>query len=144
MWMRLAAVLTLMFTFSATARSQDVVRLGNLKFAHYGTISYMKEIAGKYNLKIEERIFAKGADIYPAMAADLIDIAASGGDGAVSARGNGVKLVVVAGFADGGARILVRPDLKLNSLADAKGMKVATVRGGIQDCSCLPNSTSMA
>ena len=133
MWMRLAAVLTLVFTFSATARSQDVVRLGNLKFAHYGTISYMKEIAGKYNLKIEERIFAKGADIYPAMAADLIDIAASGGDGAVSARGNGVKLVVVAGFADGGARILVRPDLKLNSLADAKGMKVATVRGGIQD-----------
>ncbi|EIR48670.1 hypothetical protein YPPY14_2624, partial [Yersinia pestis PY-14] len=23
----------------------DVVRLGNLKFAHYGAISYMKEIA---------------------------------------------------------------------------------------------------
>ncbi|MEP6940345.1 MAG: hypothetical protein ABI846_11325, partial [Rudaea sp.] len=46
---------------SATAaQAQDVVRLGNLKFAHYGAVSYMKEIAPKYNLKIEERMFAKG------------------------------------------------------------------------------------
>jgi NitT/TauT family transport system substrate-binding protein len=27
----------------------------------------MKEIAGKYNLKIDEKQFAKGADIYPAI-----------------------------------------------------------------------------
>lgn len=133
MWIRFAAALICLLGLNGLALAQDVVRLGNLKFAHYGTISYMKEIAHKYNLKIDERVFAKGADIYPAMAADLIDIAASGGDGAVAARGNGVKLLVVAGFADGGARILVRSDLKLNSLADAKGLKVATVRGGIQD-----------
>lgn len=133
MWIRFAVALSCLLGLNGLALAQDVVRLGNLKFAHYGTISYMKEIAHKYNLKIDERVFAKGADIYPAMAADLIDIAASGGDGAVAARGNGVKLLVVAGFADGGARILVRSDLKLNSLADAKGLKVATVRGGIQD-----------
>jgi len=133
MWMRLSAILALVFSLTGLAQAQDIVRLGNLKFAHYGTISYMKEIAGKYNLKIDERVFAKGADIYPAMAADLVDIAASGGDGAVAARGNGVKLLAVAGFADGGARILARPDLKISSLAQVKGMKVATVRGGIQD-----------
>jgi hypothetical protein len=36
-------------------------------------------------------VFAKGADIYPAMAVDQIDISASGADGAVAARGNGVS-----------------------------------------------------
>jgi hypothetical protein len=35
--------------------------------AHYGAISYMKEIAPKFGLKIDEKVFAKGADIYPAM-----------------------------------------------------------------------------
>ena len=36
-------------------QAQDLVRLGDLKFAHYGAVSYMKELAPKYNLKIEER-----------------------------------------------------------------------------------------
>ena len=128
-----------LFALAATApaRAQDVVRLGNLKFAHYGAISYMKEIAPKFGLKIDERVFAKGADIYPAMAVDQIDIAASGGDGAVAARGNGVKLLVVAGFADGGVRILKRPDLPAKTLAEVKGLKVAVVRGGTQDLMLL-------
>jgi len=130
---RLAAAATFLAAFAGPAAAQDVVRLGNLKFAHYGAISYMKEIAAKYNLKIDEKQFAKGADIYPAMAVDQIDIAASGADGAVAARGNGVKLLVVAGFANGGVRILGRPDLGAKTLADVKGKKVAVVRGGTQD-----------
>ncbi|MDB5647686.1 ABC transporter substrate-binding protein [Methylobacterium sp.] len=121
-----------------SARAEDVVRLGNLKFAHYGAISYMKEIAPKFGLKIDEKVFAKGADIYPAMAVDQIDISASGADGAVAARGNGVKLYVVAGFANGGVRILRRPDLDtIKTLKDVKGLKVATVRGGTQDLMLL-------
>ncbi|KMO16745.1 ABC transporter substrate-binding protein [Methylobacterium indicum] len=137
MLMRLAAIAAALAAISGPAAAQDVVRLGNLKFAHYGAISYMKEIAGKYNLKIDEKQFAKGADIYPAMAVDQIDIAASGADGAVAARGNGVKLLVVAGFANGGVRILGRPDLGAKTLADVKGKKVAVVRGGTQDLMLL-------
>jgi NitT/TauT family transport system substrate-binding protein len=34
--------------------------LGNLKFAHYGAVSYIKEIAPKCGIKVEERVFAKG------------------------------------------------------------------------------------
>ncbi len=71
------------------------------------------------------------------MAVDQIDIAASGADGAVAARGNGVKLLVVAGFANGGVRILGRPDLGAKTLADVKGKKVAVVRGGTQDLMLL-------
>lgn len=132
-----AAAAALLILAAGTVRADDVVRLGNLKFAHYGAISYLKEIAPKFGLKIDERQFAKGADIYPAMAVDQIDIAASGADGAVAARGNGVKLLVVAGFANGGVRILKRPDLTAKTAADLKGLKVATVRGGAQDLMLL-------
>ena len=54
---------------AAAAQAPDVVRLGNLKFAHYGAVSYMKEACGKYNLKVEERMFPKGPDIMPAIVA---------------------------------------------------------------------------
>ncbi len=51
------AISALPLLMSSMAWAQpDVVRLGNLKFAHYGAISYMKEIAPKYNIKIEERM----------------------------------------------------------------------------------------
>jgi hypothetical protein len=36
-------------------RRQEVVRLGNLKFAHYGAVSYIKEIAPKCGIKVEEK-----------------------------------------------------------------------------------------
>ena len=60
---------------SANAQAPDVVRLGNLKFAHYGAVSYMKETCSKYNLKVEERMFPKGPDIMPAIVAGEIDLA---------------------------------------------------------------------
>lgn len=127
----IAVVLGLAATAAATA--QEVVRLGNLKFAHYGAVSYMKEIAPKYGLKIEENFFAKGADIYPAMAAGAVDIAASAADGAIAARGNGVALFTVAGFSNGGARLLAGPNTGIKTLADVKGRKAATARGGAHE-----------
>ena len=72
------------------AHADDVVRLGNLKFAHYGAVSYTKESCAKYGLKIEERMFPKGPDIVPAIVAGEIDIAALASDGAISGRANGV------------------------------------------------------
>jgi NitT/TauT family transport system substrate-binding protein len=123
---------TLLFAIGAQA-APDVVRLGNLKFAHYGAVSYMKEIASKYNLVIEERVFAKGLDILPATIAGEIDIAASALDAAVAGRASGVPIYVVAGFAKGGARIVARPDLNIKSVADLKGKKVGVARGGAQE-----------
>src|SRR5438067_192999 len=37
------------------AQAQEVVRLGNLKFAHYGAVSYIKEIGPKCGIKVEEK-----------------------------------------------------------------------------------------
>jgi len=134
--MKLAKIFLSAFTLFVTLSVQaapDVVRLGNLKFIHYGAVSYMKEMAAKYNLKIEERMFSKGIDILPAISAGEIDIAASALDGAVIGRASGMPIYVVAGFAKGGARIIARPDLNITSVAQLKGKKVGVTRGGAHE-----------
>ncbi len=116
--------------------AQDVVRIGNLKFAHYGAVSYMKEIAPKYGLKIQERVFAKGLDIIPAILAGDIDVAASALDAAIAGRSAGAPVFVIAGFAKGGVRIVGRSDLNITRIRDLKGRKVGVARGGAQEI-CL-------
>ena len=118
---------------ASSLHGADVVRVGNLKFAHYGAVWYMKEIAQKYNLEIQERIFPKGIDIIPAIIAGEIDVAASAVDGAIAARASNVPIVIVAGFAKGGARIVGRSDMKWTSVMDLKGKKVGVARGGAQE-----------
>lgn len=119
------------------ALAQDVVRLGNLKFAHYGAVWYMKEIAPKYNLKIDEKIFAKGLDIVPGIIAGEVDVAASALDAAIAGRAAGAPVYVVAGFAKGGIRIVGRTELALKSVAALKGKKVGVPRGGAQELALL-------
>ncbi len=131
--MRAKALLSLFFLSALALAAQDVVRLGNLKFAHYGAVSYMKEIAPKYHLKIEERMFPKGIDINPAIVAGEIDASAAALDAAIAGRAQGVPIYVVAGFAKGGARIVVRPDLGIKRIEDLKGKKVGVARGGAQE-----------
>jgi NitT/TauT family transport system substrate-binding protein len=111
----------------------DLVRLGNLKFAHYGAVSYMKEMCGKYNLKVEERVFPKGIDIIPAIIAGEIDIAASAADAAIAGRASGAPVYVVAGFAKGGARVVAQAGLPIRTIKDLKGRKVGVARGGAQE-----------
>ncbi|HXZ97361.1 MAG TPA: ABC transporter substrate-binding protein [Burkholderiales bacterium] len=118
---------------ASNASAEEVVRLGNLKFAHYGAVSYMKEIAPKYGIKIEERMFAKGIDILPAIVAGEIDAAASALDAAIAGRAQGVPIYAVAGFAKGGARIVARSDLPIKTVADLKGKKVGVARGGAHE-----------
>jgi NitT/TauT family transport system substrate-binding protein len=115
------------------AHAEDVVRVGNLKFAHYGAVSYMAEVCTKYGIKIEERVFAKGLDIMPAIIAGEIDVSASAADAAIAGRASGVPIYAVAGFAEGGARIVTRTDLALKSIKDFKGKKVGVARGGAQE-----------
>lgn len=114
-------------------QAEDLVRLGNLKFAHYGAVSYMKEIAPKYNLRIEERVFPKGLDILPSIISGDIDVAASALDAAIAGRASGVPIYAVAGFARGGARIVVRSDQRISSVAGLKGKKVGVARGGAHE-----------
>jgi NitT/TauT family transport system substrate-binding protein len=110
-----------------------VVRLGNLKFAHYGAVSYMKEHCKKFGLDVQETVFPKGIDIFPAIVKGEIDIAASAADAAIANRAGGGQVFVVAGFAKGGARLVSRADMKLKTVAELKGKKVGVARGGAQE-----------
>ena len=66
----------------------------------------MKEIAHKYNLKIEERVFAKGLDIVPGIIAGEIDIAASALDAAVAGRAAGAPVSGLQITQSAGAAVL--------------------------------------
>lgn len=127
------AALAFFVANSGFAAEPDLVRLGNLKFAHYGAVSYMKDLCGKYNLRVDEHVFVKGADIMPAVVSGDIDVTASAGEAAISARGNGVPLYVVAGFASGGVRIVAGSDTGIKQVKDLKGKRVGVTRGGTQE-----------
>jgi NitT/TauT family transport system substrate-binding protein len=115
------------------AQAQEVVRLGNLKFAHYGAVSYIKEIAPKCGIKVEEKVFAKGLDVMQAIIAGELDVGTTASEAAISGRASGAPIYVVAGFAKGGARLVARPELNIKSVKDLKGKKVGVTRGGIQE-----------
>jgi NitT/TauT family transport system substrate-binding protein len=117
----------------SAAPAQEVVRLGNLKFAHYGAISNMKEACKKYGLDVQETVFPKGIDIFPALVKGEVDLAASAADAAIANRAAGGQVYVVAGFAKGGARLVSRTDLAMKTVAELKGKKVGVARGGAQE-----------
>ena len=120
------------FTLSAYA-ADDVIRLGNLKLAHFGAVSYIKEIAPKCGIKVEESTFAKGLDVMQAIIAGELDVGATASEAAVSGRAKGVPIYIVAGFAKGGARLVASPDAGIKSIKDLKGKKVGVTRGSIQE-----------
>ncbi|HET9552972.1 MAG TPA: ABC transporter substrate-binding protein, partial [Anaeromyxobacteraceae bacterium] len=128
-----AAVVALALAAPLAAGAQEVVRLGNLKFAHYGAVSFMKEHCKKFGLDVRETVFPKGIDIFPAIVKGEVDLAASAADAAIANRAGGGKVYVVAGFAKGGARLVARADLDLKKVADLKGRKVGVARGGAQE-----------
>lgn len=115
------------------AQAQDVVRLGNLKFAHFGAVAYIKEIAPSCGIKVEERVFPKGLDVMQAIIAGELDVGATASEAAISGRAGGAPIVVVAGFARGGARLVARPELNITTVAQLKGKRVGVTRGGIQE-----------
>jgi NitT/TauT family transport system substrate-binding protein len=116
-----------------SAQADDVIRLGNLKLAHFAAVSYIKEIAPKCGIKVEEKVFAKGLDVMQAIIAGELDVGATASEAAISGRANKVPVYVVAGFASGGARLVARPDAGIKTVKDLKGKKVGVTRGGIQE-----------
>jgi NitT/TauT family transport system substrate-binding protein len=130
---RLLAITAFLALSAAPASADELVRLGNLKFAHYGAVSYMKVACKKHGLDLQETVFPKGIDIFPAIVKGEVDLAASAADAAIANRAAGGQVYVVAGFAKGGARLVSRNDLDLRTVASLKGRKVGVARGGAQE-----------
>ncbi len=128
-----SAVTAMAVLVAPAQAADDVIRLGNLKLAHFGAISYIKEIAPKCGIKVEESTFAKGLDVMQAMIAGELDVGATASEAAISGRAKGVPIYIVAGFATGGARLVARPDAGIKTVKDLKGKKVGVTRGSIQE-----------
>jgi NitT/TauT family transport system substrate-binding protein len=132
---RLLATLCLLASLplANTAHADDTIRLGNLKFAHYGAVAYIKEIAPKCGIKVNEHVFSKGVDVMQAIIAGELDVGAVSSEAAISARAKNAPVLAVAGFAKGGARLVARSDSGIKSIADLKGKKVGVTRGVIHE-----------
>jgi NitT/TauT family transport system substrate-binding protein len=128
-----AAAVALCALAPAAMAADDVIRVGNLKLAHFGAVSYVQEIAPSCGIKVETKIFAKGPDVMQAILAGELDVGATASEAAISGRANGAPIYIVAGFAKGGARLLATPESGIKSVADLKGKKVGVTRGGIQE-----------
>jgi len=126
-------VILILLAGAANAAAQDTIRLGNLKLAHFGAVSYIKEIAPRCGIRIEEKMFAKGLDVMQAIIAGELDVGATASEAAIQGRAGGAPIVVVAGFARGGARLVARPGAGIVSVARLKGKKVGVTRGSIQE-----------
>jgi NitT/TauT family transport system substrate-binding protein len=118
---------------TASAQAQEVVRLGNIKQTHFGAVSYIKEVAPKCGIKVEERIFAKGLDVMQAIIAGELDVGATASEASISGRASGAPIYIVAGLAKGGARLVARPEMNIKAVRDLKGKKVGVTRGAIQE-----------
>ena len=132
MRMKPLAFLLALSTLSLVA--QDVVRLGNLKFAHYGAVSYMKEHRPEVQPQDRRADVRQGHRHQPRHR--------GGRDGRRRERRwtppsraapAGVQIYVVAGFAKGGARIVAGANSGIKSLTELKGKKVGVARGGAQE-----------
>ena len=122
-----------LLALAAGAAAQDTIRLGNLKLAHFGAVAYIKEIAPGCGIRVEEKMFAKGLDVMQAIIAGELDVGATASEAAIQGRASGAPIVVVAGFARGGARLVARPGTGIASVAQLKGKKVGVTRGSIQE-----------
>ncbi len=118
---------------AGSAGAQETIRLGNLKFAHYGAVAYIKELGPKCGIKVDEKVFAKGLDVMQAIIAGELDVGTTASEAAISGRAGGAPIFVVAGFARGGARLVARPGLGIRSVRDLKGRRVGVTRGAIQE-----------
>lgn len=115
------------------AQAQDVIRLGNIKQTHFGAVAYVKEMAPRCGIRVEERMFAKGLDVMQAMIAGELDVGATASEAAIAGRASGAPIYVVAGLARGGARLVARPGLGIAAIGDLKGRRVGVTRGAIQE-----------
>ena len=122
----LAAMAIMSATSFQAQAADDVIRLGNLKLAHFGAISYIKELGPKCGIKVEESTFAKGLDIMQAMIAGELDVGATASEAAISGRAKGVPIYIVAGFAT--ALALVRGS---DLIASVPERHTAGLRGGL-------------
>jgi NitT/TauT family transport system substrate-binding protein len=139
---------SLLLAFAALpAGAEPVV----LRVGHFPNVTHIQGLIGHHlsrtgkgwfeqrlgpDVKIEWFVYNAGPSAMEAIFARSVDLTYVGPSPAINAyaRAGGRDIKIVAGAADGGAALVVQPDLKVSSPADLKGRKLATPQvGNTQD-----------
>lgn len=78
-------------------------------------------------------MFAKGLDVMQAIIAGELDVGATASEAAISGRAGGAPILVVAGLATGGARLVAQPGQNITGIPQLRGKRVGVTRGAIQE-----------
>ena len=139
------------FALGATVQAQQktVIRFGhfpNITHAQ-GVIAHALSRQGKGwfeqrlggNVEIQWFSYNAGPSAMEAVFAGSLDVTYVGPNPALNAhfKSKGDEIRIIAGAANGGAALLVKPDAGINAPADLRGKKIATPQlGNTQDISC--------
>jgi NitT/TauT family transport system substrate-binding protein len=114
---------------SGMAQSVPIIRVANLELGTNVPINYLAKIASKHGIEIKIINFRRGVETAQALKAGEVDVALGGVEAAISAAASGTPIVILSNYCSGGVAWVQRPDLKLKTVADAKGYKFGTIRG---------------
>jgi NitT/TauT family transport system substrate-binding protein len=135
-WLLAAAVLALSIGSIATARAEDVVRIGLPTKTYYPTIiaetAQRQGLFAKEGIKAELTIYRSGAETFEAMAAGAADLQLNSVALVAAGRPKGVKVKAVAGAALGyyGWYFMVKADSKAAKISDFEGKKIGITAAG--------------
>jgi NitT/TauT family transport system substrate-binding protein len=122
-----------------------------LRVGHFSNVTHLQGLIGHSltrqgkgwfeqrlgpNVKIEWLVYNAGPGAMEALFANSIDLTYVGPNPAINAyvKSAGEEVRIIAGAANGGAALVVQPDLPLKSAADFKGHTIATPQfGNTQD-----------
>jgi NitT/TauT family transport system substrate-binding protein len=125
-----------------------------VRFGHFPNITHAQSVIGHAlsrqgkgwfeerlgpGVKIEWFTYNAGPSAMEAMFAGSLDVTYVGQGPALNAhfKSNGAEIRVLAGAANAGAALVVRPDGPIKTAADFRGRKIATPQlGNTQDISC--------
>ncbi len=145
--LRIAAAIAPL-VLAGAANAQTILRVG-----HFPNITHVQGLIGHHlsrtakgwfeqrlgpDVKIEWFVYNAGPSAMEAIFARSVDLTYVGPSPAINAyaRAGGKEIKIVAGAADGGAALVVQPELNVSSPADLKGKKLATPQlGNTQDIS---------
>lgn len=136
----------LAFLCAAFSAKAETLRIGHFPNITHGQalIAHALSRAGRgwfearlpAETKIEWYVYNAGPSAMEALLADSIDLTYVGPNPAINAyvRAKGEDIRIVAGAANGGAALVVQPELEVKGPADLKGKRIATPQfGNTQD-----------
>ena len=136
-----AAVFGAVLLCSMAAHATDTLRLGVMPFVpysasllarQYGWVEEELKKAGHDDVKVIWTQFSGGPPINEAFASGDLDIAALGDTAALIGRASGIdhRIIGLSYKGEETLALMVRKDAPFQSVAELKGKKVATLRGG--------------